>query len=150
MAVLKVAMLSTFALDFFTTLSIAVVAVYLGFDLLNGRMALLNALAVLILAPEYYLPMRRFAGDFHATLNGRNSFHKMLTILNQPTQPRIEAPLHSWKSTDELSLDSMAFQYPKGTSIKPFSLQIKGWQKVGIIGMSGAGKTTLINLLSGF
>lgn len=150
MAVLKVAMLSTFALDFFTTLSIAVVAVYLGFDLLNGRMALLNALAVLILAPEYYLPMRRFAGDFHATLNGRNSFHKMLTILNQPTQPRIEAPLHSWKSTDELSLDSMAFQYPKGTSIKLFSLQIKGWQKVGIIGMSGAGKTTLINLLSGF
>lgn len=48
MAVLKVAMLSTFALDFFTTLSIAVVAVYLGFDLLNGRMALLNALLSLI------------------------------------------------------------------------------------------------------
>lgn len=150
MAVLKVAMLSSFALDFFTTLSIAIVAVYLGFDLLNGKMLLLNALLVLILAPEYYLPIRRFASDFHATLNGKNAFHNILDVLNQPQQPTSSVELHAWQPDDVMEINRLSFAYPKGASIAPLSLRLKGYQKVGIIGMSGAGKTTLIDLLSGF
>lgn len=150
MAVLKVAMLSSFALDFFTTLSIAIVAVYLGFDLLNGKMLLLNALLVLILAPEYYLPIRRFASDFHATLNGKNAFHNILDVLNQPQQPTSSVELHAWQPDDVMEINRLSFTYPKGASIAPLSLKLKGYQRVGIIGMSGAGKTTLIDLLSGF
>lgn len=150
MAVLKVAMLSSFALDFFTTLSIAIVAVYLGFDLLNGKMLLLNALLVLILAPEYYLPIRRFASDFHATLNGKNAFHNILDVLNQPQQPMSSVELHAWQPDDVMEINDLSFAYPKGASIAPLSLKLKGYQRVGIIGMSGAGKTTLIDLLSGF
>ncbi|MFT8373124.1 MAG: ABC transporter transmembrane domain-containing protein, partial [Liquorilactobacillus satsumensis] len=63
---LKIAILSTFALDFFTTLSIAVVAVLLGLRLLNGQISLFPALTVLILSPEYFLPIRDFSGDYHA------------------------------------------------------------------------------------
>lgn len=150
MRVLKIAMLSTFALDFFTTLSIAVIAVYLGFDLINGKIGLYPALAVLILAPEYFLPIRNFASDFHATLNGKNAFKRIHELINRPAAPHIDLPLHEWRADDELQLDQVQFKYPNGVAIKPLSLTIRGYQKVGIIGMSGAGKTTLINLLSGF
>lgn len=150
MRVLKIAMLSTFALDFFTTLSIAVIAVYLGFGLINGKIGLFPALAVLILAPEYFLPIRNFASDFHATLNGKNAFKKIHQLINQPAAPVADRSLHEWVQSDQLALNHLQFQYPNGVAIKPFSLTIRGTQKVGIIGMSGAGKTTLINLLSGF
>ena len=71
MSTLKIAILSTFALDFFTTLSIAIVAVFLGLRLLNGQMLLYPAMTVLILAPEFFFPLRQFAEDYHATLDGK-------------------------------------------------------------------------------
>ena len=150
MRVLKIAMLSTFALDFFTTLSIAVIAVYLGFDLIKGKIDLYPALAVLILAPEYFLPIRNFASDFHATLNGKNSFKRIHQLINRPVAPTADLSLHEWQAEDELKLDQIQFKYRNGVAIASLSLSIRGYQKVGIIGMSGAGKTTLINLLSGF
>lgn len=150
MRVLKIAMLSTFALDFFTTLSIAVIAVFLGFDLINGRMSLFPALGILILAPEYFLPIRNFAGDFHATLNGKNAFGQIRKLIQTPAPQTADVPLHPWSANDELELKQLSFQYPHGMTLQPVSLKIHGYQKVGIIGMSGSGKTTLINLLSGF
>ena len=150
MRVLKIAMLSTFALDFFTTLSIAVIAVFLGFDLINGRITLFPALGILILAPEYFLPIRNFAGDFHATLNGKNAFAKARQLIAQPIPQSADLSLQPWTNDDEFDIHQLAFQYPHGMKLEPFSLHLKGYQKVGIIGMSGSGKTTLINLLSGF
>ena len=63
MSVIRVAMLSTFALDFFTTLSTAVLAVFLGLRLIEGHLLLFPALGILILAPEYFMPIRNFAND---------------------------------------------------------------------------------------
>lgn len=150
MAVLKVAMLSTFALDFFTTLSIAIIAVYLGFGLMRGSIQLFNALGILILAPEYFLPIRNFAGDFHATLNGKNAFQRINELIKAPAPQRQELPLHSWKDESQLSIKNLSFTYQQGPSIGPINLEVKGNKKIGIIGMSGSGKSTLINLLSGF
>lgn len=150
MAVLRVAMLSTFALDFFATLSIAVIAVYLGFNLLNGQILLFSTLAILILAPEYFLPIRNFAGDFHATLNGKNAFNRINQLIKLPKEPVENITLTSWNSEDQLNIQDLEFKYNKGTTIVPLSLKIKGYEKVGIIGVSGSGKSTLINLLSGF
>lgn len=150
MAVLRVAMLSTFALDFFTTLSIAVIAVYLGFNLLNGKILLFPALAILILAPEYFLPIRNFAGDFHATLNGKNAFNRINQLIKMPKEPVEEVKLTSWSNNDQLKIQALKFKYNKGTTIGPLSLNIQGYKKIGIIGVSGSGKSTLINLLSGF
>lgn len=150
MAVLRVAMLSTFALDFFTTLSIAVIAVYLGFNLLNDKITLFPALAILILAPEYFLPIRNFAGDFHATLNGKNAFHRINELIKAPKEPVEELQLSQWSQDDQLTIKDMNFKYEKGSKIGPISLNIHGYEKVGVIGMSGSGKSTLINLLSGF
>lgn len=150
MKVLKIAMLSTFALDFFTTLSIAIIAVFLGLDLLNGRMRLFPALGILILAPEYFLPIRNFAGDFHATLNGKNAFTKIRKLIATPAPATAKVQLHAWQADDQLTINHLGFQYQQGMTLQPFSLELHGYQKIGIIGMSGSGKTTLINLLSGF
>ena len=150
MAVLKVAMLSTFALDFFTTLSIAIIAVFLGFDLMNGKIALFPALGILILAPDYFLPIRDFAGDFHATLNGKNAFKRINELINLPEEKTNDLPLKTWSAQDQLKIKNLKFTYQKETEIGPVSLQVQGFKKIGIIGMSGSGKTSLINLLSGF
>ena len=151
MSVIKVAMLSTFALDFFTTLAIAILAVFLGLRLINGHLLLFPTLAILILAPEYFLPIRNFASDYHATLNGKNSFHAVRRILEMPLTKKPTVELHQWTGVDELSFENIEFMYAQnGSELTNLDLTVKGNQKIGIIGMSGAGKTTLINLLSGF
>jgi len=81
MRTLRVAFLSSFALDFFTMLSVASVAVNLGLRLINGSIELLPALLVLILAPEYFLPVRMVGADFHATLDGKQAGEAMQSII---------------------------------------------------------------------
>lgn len=73
MSTLRMAFLSSFALDFFTMLSVASVAVGLGLRLTEGHMSLFPALTVLILAPEYFLPVRMLGADYHATLDGKEA-----------------------------------------------------------------------------
>jgi ATP-binding cassette subfamily C protein CydD len=80
---LRVAFLSSFALDFFTMLSVAVVAVGLGLRLVNGQLELVTALTVLILAPEYFLPVRQVGTDFHATQDGKEAGAVMQSILDR-------------------------------------------------------------------
>lgn len=150
MKTMRVAVLSTFALDFFTTLSIAIIAVSLGIRLIDGKMLLFPALTILILAPEYFQPIRVFANDFHATLNGKNAFHEIAQIIHtkEPAEPKVA--LHKWGPDDQLVAKNVSFAYPQGAQIAPLNFSLKGPMKVGIIGMSGSGKTTLINLLAGF
>ncbi|WP_017691733.1 thiol reductant ABC exporter subunit CydD [Paenibacillus sp. PAMC 26794] len=73
MSTLRLTFLSSFALDFFTMLSVASVAVGLGLRLTEGHMLLGPALTVLILAPEYFLPVRMLGADYHATLDGKEA-----------------------------------------------------------------------------
>lgn len=83
MKTLQVAFLSSFALDFFTMLSVASVAVSLGLRLVNGDMTLVTGLTILILAPEYFLPVRLVGADFHATLDGKEAGEKMKSIIDK-------------------------------------------------------------------
>lgn len=150
MSTLKVAILSTFALDFFTTLSIAVVAVFLGLRLLEGQMLLFPALTVLILAPEYFLPIREFANDYHATLDGKNALTKIQEILAIKEMTLGEQKLLPWQKESVLSVKNISFSYENQMTLNEISFEAKGFQKIGIMGLSGAGKSTLINLLAGF
>ncbi|KRL05936.1 transport ATP-binding protein CydC [Liquorilactobacillus oeni DSM 19972] len=151
MNTLKIAILSTFALDFFTTLSIAVVAVLLGLRLLNGQIQFFPALTVLVLSPEYFLPIRDFSGDYHATLDGKNAMNAIQKILalKEPKVRQIEIP--RWQHSSTFKLKKAIFSYDKNhRALDDVSLSAVGYQKIGIIGLSGSGKSTLINLLSGF
>ena len=84
MSTLRIGILSTFALDFFTTLSVAIVAVLLGLRLIKQEVFLFPALTVLILSPEYFLPVRDFSSDYHATLDGKNAMTAVREVLELP------------------------------------------------------------------
>ncbi|MDN2453141.1 thiol reductant ABC exporter subunit CydD [Lactobacillus sp. UCMA15818] len=148
---LKIAILSTFALDFFTTLSIAVVAVFLGLRLIDNHMILYPALTILILSPEYFLPIRDFSSDYHATLNGKNALNAINKILDVSEPPILPVPVTKWSNSSQLELSNLNFSYTENKpALKRINLAVSGYKKVGIIGLSGSGKSTLINILSGF
>jgi ATP-binding cassette subfamily C protein CydD len=158
MRTLRLAFLSSFALDFFTMLSIAFVAVALGIRLINGQIMLDPALVVLILAPEYFLPVRELGQDYHATLDGKEAAHKLThyardagTSLKPET--RQDGEKYSWSAASALSFQAVSAAYARSNGEKVLdnlSFTLSGFEKVGIIGASGAGKSTLINLISGF
>lgn len=149
-ASLKVGILSTFALDFFTTLSIAVVAVLLGLRLINEGILLFPALTILILAPEYFLPIRDFSSDYHATLDGKNAMTAVTEILHQPEAQVPAVTVPRWQEDAQLTIDQLAFSYEEKAALTDINLNVTGFKKIGIIGLSGSGKSSLINTLSGF
>lgn len=153
MGTLRFAFLSTFALDFFSSLSVAIVALFLGLGLINAEMTLLPALTVLILAPEYFLPIRDFGTDYHATLDGKNALQAINRIIDLPEPERNESTeIPQWNENSTLNVTNLSLQYKESnqSSLKDISFSWKGFGKIGIIGASGAGKSTLINVLGGF
>lgn len=161
MRTLRVAFLSSFALDFFTMLSVASVAVSLGLRLVNGEMVLLPALTVLILAPEYFLPVRMVGADFHATQDGKAAGEAMNEIIAAAEEEAAKAapipPGTSWMWTPDstLSLRGIGVVHEEVNaankpSLAEVNLTLGGMGKIGIIGESGAGKSTLIDVLGGF
>ncbi|MFD1179494.1 thiol reductant ABC exporter subunit CydD [Paenibacillus puldeungensis] len=158
MRTLRVAFLSSFSLDFFTMLSVASVAVGLGVRLVNGDIMLLPALTVLILAPEYFLPVRMVGADFHATLDGKQAGEAMNEIISAAEEeaakaaPVPEGANLSWTPDSELVLSGIGVTHEQeaGPSLANVSLKFHGMGKIGIIGESGAGKSTLIDLIGGF
>ncbi|OMF81647.1 thiol reductant ABC exporter subunit CydD [Paenibacillus glucanolyticus] len=171
MRTLRVAFLSSFALDFFTMLSVASVAVNLGLRLINGSLELLPALLILILAPEYFLPVRMVGADFHATLDGKQAGEAMQSIIREARKERLEAqtgatfkikdnipartgstPRFQWEKSSVLELSGIGLQHTGAgpASLEDVSFRISGQGRIGIVGESGAGKSTLIELLGGF
>ncbi|WP_312470667.1 thiol reductant ABC exporter subunit CydD [Neobacillus sp.] len=152
MSTLRIAFLSTFALDFFTMLSIATVAVFLGIGLINGTMDLKPALTILILAPEYFLPIREVGADYHATLDGKEAGKKMQEILQKEMTELGQDPIPAWQPTSVFTVKDMSLRFDdqNDNGLEHIDFSISGTKKVGIIGASGAGKSTLIDLLSGF
>lgn len=155
MNTLRIAILSTFALDWLTTLGIAILAVFLGLGLINNSFPLFPALVTLILAPEYFLPLRDFSNDYHATLNGKNALNSIFEILERPITKDTDAlDDFTWNENSTFSIKNLQFSY-KGVGTSDVSLDIdqiklSGYQKIGVIGKSGSGKTTLIRTIGGF
>ena len=150
MRTLKVANLSSLVLDTFATLSVAAVAFMLGFRLIDGSVTLFPALALLVIAPEYFRPIREFAADYHASLDGKNALASIRALVDAPDDPPDELPLPVWSDGARLALDGVGFSYPEFKALEGVSLAAEGFQKIGIIGASGSGKSTLVNLLGGF
>lgn len=149
---LKFAFLSTFALDFFTSLSVAIIALFLGLALIGGEMMLLPALTVLILAPEYFLPIREFGTDYHATLDGKNALQAIQAIIELPEQATFkEGNVAGWNNVSKFDLSNITVQH-EGSQKESLHVQHFSWEgfgKIGIVGASGSGKSTFINMMAG-
>ncbi|TKH46442.1 thiol reductant ABC exporter subunit CydD [Paenibacillus terrae] len=171
MRTLRVAFLSSFALDFFSMLSVAFVAVGLGLRLISGSVGLEAALAVLILAPEYFMPVRQLGSDYHASLDGKEAWGAMRSILgteNEAAQPTDSVDIltgsgrtdnamgdgHALNITgqDTIRLKDICLLNEDGSArLDHISASVEPHMNmIGIVGASGAGKTTLLSLLGGF
>ncbi|MGG4146848.1 thiol reductant ABC exporter subunit CydD [Paenibacillus algorifonticola] len=158
MRTLRVAFLSSFALDFFSMLSVAFVAVGLGIRLVNGNLGLEVALAVLLIAPEYFTPVKLLGTDYHASLDGKEAWstiRSMVSSKKQPEQGQEDKPaflLAEPKVELAMELSGIEVVGDAGTFLlKKVSVQLpQNVTRIGIVGASGAGKTTLLGLLSGF
>ncbi|GGE73605.1 thiol reductant ABC exporter subunit CydD [Priestia taiwanensis] len=154
MKTLRVAFSSSFAMDFFTSLSIAFVAVGLGLRLIDGEIFLLPALTILILAPEYFLPLRQVGANYHATLDGRIAMEEIEEVVKQQQKmplPNMDARI-KWTEDSVITLNNVAFQHPntENAVLSNLSFSWEGTGLIGLIGASGAGKSTLIDVLAGF
>lgn len=156
MKTLRVATLSSTVLDLFSTFSLAAVAIMLGFRLVDGTLVLFPALLVLILVPEYFKPVRDFASDYHASLDGKNALITIQQLIGQRDEDaaaratRANEAVPAWDADARLEVRDLGFSYPDAAVLHDVSFSVQGFRKVGIVGTSGAGKSTLVNLLGGF
>jgi ATP-binding cassette subfamily C protein CydD len=152
MSVLRVAFLSSLVLEFFATVSIALVAVSIGFRLFFGQMEFLHGFFVLLLAPEFYLPLRNLGGQYHARMEGIGAAERLLELMQSPPQTAQPGRLPPPDPAREpIRFDAVRVVYPDGrVGLDGLDLDIRPGERLALAGASGAGKSTLMALLLGF
>ena len=150
MSTLRIAFLSSLALELLATLSVALVAVSIGLRLVNGQLDLRTALLVLILAPEAYLPLRQVGAHFHASAEGLAAAERVFEVLEQPLPAAGLAAAPPERAT--IKIEKITVQYPgRGApAVSAASLTLCPGEVVAVAGPSGCGKSTLVAVLLGF
>jgi len=150
MAVLRVAFLSSLALEFFATVAIAVVAVLIGFRLLDGALGFEAGFFVLLLAPEFYAPLRQLGVDYHARMEALAAAERILTLQQeQPDPPGSTRP--DLGDAVTLRFEQVDFAWAPGRpAVQDATFALEPGEITALVGPSGAGKSTLLALLLGF
>ncbi|HHF4118611.1 heme ABC transporter permease/ATP-binding protein CydD [Haemophilus influenzae] len=160
MDVLKLAFLSSAVLEFFTSISIALMAVYFGFSYLgqiefgtyNAPLTLFTGFFCLILAPEFYQPLRDLGTYYHDRAAGIGAANAIVDFLEEDflTVHQNEKAI-SLESAVEISAENLVVLSTQGSALtQPLNFQIPANHNVALVGQSGAGKTSLINAILGF
>ena len=146
---LRIAFLSSFALELLATLSVALVAVTIGMRLVHGELDLYTGLVVLILAPEAYLPIRQVGAQYHAAAEGLSAAEEIFAILE--TEPRAGGAADIPPSL-RLELEGVTVRHEGRVepSLDGASLVVDEGETVALVGPSGVGKSTLLNVVLGF
>lgn len=153
LGVLRIAFLSALVLELVATISTALVAVGIGLRLLYAQIQFEEALFVLLLTPDFYLPLRQLGSHFHSGLTAVSAADRIYSLLNQE-HPPAQFGKEQFPFPKELNveLESVGFSYPGRMvpALENVSLSIRSGERIAIVGPSGAGKSTLIHLLLGF
>ncbi|MCC4908999.1 thiol reductant ABC exporter subunit CydD [Microbacterium sp. cx-59] len=153
MSVLRVSFMSGFALEFLASISVAILAVTIGFRLLGGEMPLLVGLFVLLLAPEAYLPLRQVGVQFHAAAEGVAATDEIFQVLDAaqgvpaPTAP--EARADAVPAGPLVAARCLVVRRGQRV-IGPLDLDVSAGEILLLEGPSGAGKSSILSALLGF
>jgi len=159
MDVLKIAFLSSAVLEFFTSISIALTAVYFGFAFIGELnfgdygvgVTLFSGLFILILAPEFYQPLRDLGTFYHAKQQAVGAAESIVEFLETDV-----STVRSGDQTlpeDDVTIRAIDLEVysPEGTKLLgPISFELNAKETTALVGPSGAGKTSLINAILGF
>ncbi|MGC0330883.1 ATP-binding cassette subfamily C protein CydCD [Streptomyces sp. SAI-170] len=148
MRTLRIAFLSSFALELLATISVALVAVTIGMRLVHGEMDLYTGLVILILAPEAYLPLRQVGAQYHAAAEGLAAAEEIFEVLETPVPDSRSHPVPA----GALSFEGVSVRYPGRSedAVADATFTVEPGETVALVGPSGAGKSTLLNVLLGF
>jgi ATP-binding cassette subfamily C protein CydD len=161
MAVLRVAFLSSAVLEFFSSVSIALVAIYLGmsylgyfsFGLYGAPLSLEVGFFILLLAPDFYFPLRELGTHYHARAAAVGAAEEILKTLSV-RRTQVQTELITPEKTDVIHIhcQEVYLEYDNGRlpALRGVSFDFKTGEQVTLVGASGAGKTTILNLLLGF
>ena len=155
MRVLKVAFLSSLTLELVGTIGTAIIAVGIGLRLMAGQLTFQHALFVLILTPDFYLPLRQLGTKFHAGMEGVSASKEIFAILDQSSPVSVQKPAFAVQESAgkrPILFSDVSYTYPGGSrpALEGINATIPAGKTTAIIGPSGAGKSTLINLLLRF
>ena len=151
MATLRIAFLSSLVLELLAMIGTALVAATVALQLIDGNLTFAIGLAVLLLAPELYLPVRMVGQHFHASTDGLEAAGKLFEVLDTPAA--VSAPARPLPAPDArtgaIELDDVRVAYPgRGAPVLDgLSMRIEPGELVALIGPSGEGKSTLAALL---
>ena len=152
---LKVAFISSLCLELIATLSTAVLAVSVGLRLLFGYLGYQEALFILIIAPEFYAPLRSLGASFHSGMEGTSSGKRIFNILE--TDKCGDSVKQTKKQPGNIENGlikycNVIFSYEgvNSKAVDNISLEISPGEKIAFVGETGSGKTSIIKLLMGF
>jgi ATP-binding cassette subfamily C protein CydD len=159
MRVLRVSFLSALVLELAATLSVAVIAVEIGIRLLYGQMDFQPAFFLLVIAPEFYFPLRQLGVRFHAAQNSVSAARRIFSILDQPEVFQQELQHKSNPLKQKLfappfaiRFDDVSFIYPgrEQEAVSHVSFTLSSGETTALVGLNGSGKSTLASLLLRF
>jgi ATP-binding cassette subfamily C protein CydD len=169
MAVLRIAFLSSAVLEFFAAVSIALTALYFGLGYLghldfghySGGFSLFTGIFVLILAPEYYQPLRDLGTHYHAKAQAVGAADELMDLLEYTLDAAIQTTVTDGKNyhvrtippKDKIRIIAQDFVVKSHSGIAlvgPISFELDNGQHMAVVGPSGSGKTSLLNGLLGF
>jgi ATP-binding cassette, subfamily C, bacterial CydD len=156
MKVLRIAFLSSTVLEFFSSIAIALIAIYVGLNLLgqlefgSTPLNFQQALFLLLLAPEFFTPLRQLGVFYHDRAAALGAADLILKVLEAPLLPADKANTVESQSECCLELKQIHKSYGERKVLNNINLQIQAGDKLVLVGESGAGKTTLLKLLLGF
>jgi ATP-binding cassette subfamily C protein CydCD len=149
LSTLRLTFLSSLVLELLATVSVALVAVAVGLRLLDGDMSFRDALFVLVLAPEAYLPLRALGANFHASADGMQAAQEVFTLLEQPAVAPEGGTIRAADAAIRVSGLEIVYPGRRVPALLGAELVVHPGETVAITGPSGCGKSTLLSVILG-